>query len=131
VVALVLAVLGQVPLIVIPLVLGGGRSRDDGPRRQRPQAARADADDVGAGDDRRRVRVDPRHPGAHAGGPGRADHRDRERAVAGASKVDEALASGQSLASIVVAFAQPIAQAVGAVVFGLAGLGISSCSERS
>jgi predicted PurR-regulated permease PerM len=45
--------------------------------------------------------------------------------LAGAGKIDAALASGQSVASIVAAFAEPILEAVAAVVRGLAGLGIS------
>jgi len=45
--------------------------------------------------------------------------------LAGADRIDDALASGQSVASIVAAFAQPLLAAVGTLVRDLAGLGIS------
>ena len=45
--------------------------------------------------------------------------------LTGAGKIDDALASGQSVASIVAAFAQPLIQALGIIVRGLAGLGIA------
>jgi predicted PurR-regulated permease PerM len=48
-----------------------------------------------------------------------------DEALAGAGKIDDALASGQSVASIVSAFAQPIVEAIGTLVRALAGLGIS------
>jgi predicted PurR-regulated permease PerM len=48
-----------------------------------------------------------------------------DQAVTGGGRIDDALASGESVASIVAAFAQPIVQAVGALVLGLAGLVIS------
>jgi predicted PurR-regulated permease PerM len=48
-----------------------------------------------------------------------------DQALTGGGRIDDALASGQSVASIVAAFAQPIVQAVGTIVQGLAGLGIA------
>ena len=48
-----------------------------------------------------------------------------DQGVAGGGKIDDALASGQSVASIVSAFAEPILEAVAALVRGLAGLGIA------
>jgi predicted PurR-regulated permease PerM len=125
VVALVLAVLGQVPLIVIPLVLAAVAAATMAPGvsalKRRGLTPTTSALAMTAGGFGLILVILVLTLAALAGPITEIVN----GAVAGASKVDEALASGQSLASIVVAFAQPIAQAVGAVVFGLAGLGIS------
>jgi predicted PurR-regulated permease PerM len=48
-----------------------------------------------------------------------------DQGIVGAGRIDDALASGQSVASVVAAFAEPILEAVATLVRGLAGLGIA------
>jgi predicted PurR-regulated permease PerM len=125
VVTLALGALGQVPLIVIPLVLAAVAAATMAPgvgaleRRGLTPTTSALAMTIGGFGVIVVVLVLTL---AALAGP---ISEIVNGAVAGAAKVDQALASGQSVASIVVAFAQPIAQAVRTVVLGLAGLGIS------
>jgi predicted PurR-regulated permease PerM len=125
VVGLALAALGQIPLIVIPIVLAA-------------VAAATLASGVSALE-RRGLTPTTAALAMTVGGFGLilvilvltlaalADPISEmvQGALTGAGKIDDALASGQSVASIVAAFAQPILEAVAVIVRGLAGLGIS------
>jgi len=125
VVGLALAVLGQIPLIVIPLVLAAVAAATMAPgvaalkRRGLTPTTAALAMTVGGFG---LILIILVLTLAALAGPIR-DIVDG--GVAGAGKVDDALAAGESLASVIAAFAEPILEAVAAVIRGLAGLGIS------
>ena len=67
--AVAVAALVQVPLIVIPLVLAAVAAATLAPGAAHPAAARPGADHGVAGDDRRGLRRDPRHPRGDADRP--------------------------------------------------------------
>jgi predicted PurR-regulated permease PerM len=125
VVTLALAALGQIPLLVIPIVLAAVAAATMAPgvgaleRRGLTPTSAALAMTIGGFG---LILVILVLSVAALAGP-IAEIVDE--ALSGAGRIDDALASGQSLASVVAAFAQPILQAVGTVALGLAGLGIS------
>ena len=125
VVALTLVALGQIPLIVIPLVLAAVAAATMAPgvsaleRRGLTPTTAALTMTVGGFGLILAILV---LAVAALAGP---ISEMVDEALRGAGKIDDVLASGQSVASIVAAFAQPILAAVGTVVRGLAGLGLS------
>jgi predicted PurR-regulated permease PerM len=125
VIALALAALGQIPLLVIPVMLAAVAAATMAPgvaaleRRGLTPTTSALALTVGGFGLILIVLVLTL---AALAGP---ISEIVDQAIAGAGRIDDALASGESLASVVAAFSQPILQAVGVVVLGLAGLGIS------
>ena len=119
-----LAVLGQVPLIVIPLVLAAVAAATMAPGGRRAQAPRADPNDAalamtvgGFG----LILIILVLTLAALAGP---ISEIVDGGIAGAGKIDDALAAGESLASIIAAFAEPSWRRSPGVR-GLAGLGIS------
>ncbi|MFL5755903.1 MAG: AI-2E family transporter, partial [Chloroflexota bacterium] len=125
VVAIALLVLGQIPLLVVPLILSAVAAATMAPgvaaldrRGLSPTSAALVMTIGGFGV----VLVILVLTIAAIAGPVREMVDD---GTIGASRIDDAIASGQTIASVAAAFAEPIAQAVAVVARGLAGLAIS------